>query len=136
MVLALVAAAVVASVSADPGTAAKQLDEAFARRGQEGGLEKLEAATADAVKAAPEDYDVLWRASRSKFWQADSNPAADSKRKYGKEGWDLAERAIALNGERPEAYYYAAINIGAYGEGVGIWKAITNGLESKFLDRI
>ncbi|MFL5321797.1 MAG: tetratricopeptide repeat protein [Myxococcaceae bacterium] len=136
MVLAVVAAAVVASVSVDPGSVAARLDEAFAHRGEEGGLEKLEAATRDALKSAPDDYEVLWRAARSMFWAADSNPTQDSKRKYGKEGWDLAERAIGLNGDRPEAYYYAAINIGAYGEGVGIWKALTGGLESKFLDRI
>lgn len=136
MVLATVAAAFVASVSADPGAVAKSLDLAFAHRGEENGLEKLDAATDAAVKQAPDDYDVLWRAARNKFWGADSNPTADAKRKYGKQGWDLAERAIELDSNRAEAYYYSAINLAAYAEGVGLWKALTQGLEGKFLDRL
>ena len=108
----------------------------FQQRSSDGSVDALDKATNDAVKSAPDSYDVLWRAARNKFWMADSSPEADKKRKYGKEGWDLAERAIAIEGNKPEGYYYAAINIGAYGEGVGVWQALRQGVEGKFIARI
>lgn len=133
---AVVGAVVLQAVSNDPSGVAKELDAVFMQRTADGSVDRLDKATAKAVQEAPDSYDVLWRAARNKFWMADSSPEADKKRKYGKEGWDLAERAIAIDSSKAEGHYYAAINIGAYGEGIGVWQALRQGVEGKFLQRI
>lgn len=139
MGFSVAAAAIAVTLSAvanDPSVVAKELDATFMRRTHDGSVQELDKATEAAVQQAPDSYDVLWRAARNKFWMADSSPEADKKRKYGKEGWDFAERAIAIDGSKAEGYYYAAINIAAYGEGVGVWQALRQGVEGKFTQRI
>lgn len=131
-----VAGAVLLAAVNDPSAVAKELDVVFSQRTSSGSVDALDKATNEAVRSAPDSYDVLWRAARNKFWMADSSPEADKKRKYGKEGWDLAERAIAVDGSKAEGHYYAAINLGAYGEGVGVWQALRQGIEGKFTQRI
>lgn len=83
------------------------------------------------------DFETLWRAARTYFWLGDDpSQPADLRSKYGKIGWDYAERAIALAPQRPEGHYWAAVNIGSYALGLGVIKAISIGLEGKFKDRL
>jgi tetratricopeptide (TPR) repeat protein len=83
------------------------------------------------------DFETLWRAARTYFWLGDDpSQPADLRSKYGKIGWDYAERAIALHPQRPEGHYWAAVNIGSYALGLGVIKAISIGLEGKFKERL
>jgi hypothetical protein len=90
-----------------------------------------------ALGRAPQDYGVLWRAARNYFWLSDDpGVPADQRSKWGKEGWDLAERAIAANPGDVAGYYFAAVNIGSYSLGLGVVKALAKGMEGKFRDRL
>ncbi|MEA2697553.1 MAG: hypothetical protein QOI66_1824, partial [Myxococcales bacterium] len=89
---------------------------------------------ADAVLAeAPADYDVLWRAARVLFTASDepSAPAAERSR-LGKQGYDVALRAIGANPNRVEGHYWAALSIGSYAEEMGVLHALAAGIEGKF----
>lgn len=110
-----------------------QLDEAWARRDEAGGLEALRAAQDDAAAAAPDDYEVLWRRARLFFWLADDPALADAeKSKLGKQGWDAGEQAIAREPDRVEGWHYASAGIGNYALGIGVFRALREGIEGKF----
>ena len=50
----------------------------------------------------------------------------------GKQAYDLAERAIAANPNDVAGHYWAALSIGSYAEGMGVMRALANGIEGKF----
>lgn len=86
---------------------------------------------------APNDYGVLWRAARFYFWAADDpGSPRDQRSRWGKDGWDLAERAIAANPNDVAGYYWSAVCMGNYALGLGVVKALAQGMESKFRDRL
>lgn len=136
----VVASVDAAAAAADAGVGvsevAQKLDALYAQRHVPESYKELQAAIADALKSHPTDYDVLWRAARLKYWQADGASNNDAKRQYGKEGWALAERAVKQKPDGLEGHYYAAINIGSYSQAVGILKALGEGLEGKFNDHL
>ncbi len=81
------------------------------------------------------DYEVLWRLARHKYWYADGAREKEMAR-WGKDAWALAERAIKARPEGVEGHYYAAISIGVYSTGVGVLKALGEGLEGKYLKHL
>ena len=85
----------------------------------------------------PNDYDLLWRAARFYFWASDDpGLPRDQRSRLGKDGWDIAEHAIAVNPNDVAGYYWAAVNMGNYALGLGVMKALSSGLEGKFRDRL
>lgn len=86
-----------------------------------------------AVAATPTDYGTLWRAARALFTESDEpTRAADERSRLGKQAYDLAERAIAVNPNDVAAHYWAALGVGSYAEGMGVIRALANGIEGKF----
>ena len=83
--------------------------------------------------AAPRDYGALWRAARVRFTESDEpSRSEDERSRLGKEAYDLAERAIAANPNDVAGHYWAALGIGSYAEGMGVVRALANGIEGKF----
>jgi tetratricopeptide (TPR) repeat protein len=83
------------------------------------------------------DYNVLWRAARFYFWASDDPGVSREQRsRWGKDGWDIAEKAIALNPNDAAGYYWAAVCMGNYALGLGVVKALSQGMEGKFRDRL
>jgi hypothetical protein len=90
-----------------------------------------------ALGRSPNDYEVLWRAARLYFWLSDDpGTGAEPRSQLGKTGWDLAERAISASPGQAAGYYWAAVNIGSYALGIGVLKALTQGIEGKFKSRL
>lgn len=110
-----------------------RLDALDAHRDDPHAQQEARRLAAAAVAAAPNDYGTLWRAARVVFTDSDdpSRPA-DERSKLGKEAYDLAERAIAANPGDVAGYYWAALSIGSYAEGMGVLRALANGIEGKF----
>lgn len=114
-----------------------ELDALYAKRDDPAVAKQLEGAVDAALKAHPNDYGVLWRASRQKYWLSDANGLDEKqKRQLGKEGWDLGDRATKANPNGAEGLYFAAIGMGSYSQAVGILKAIGEGLEGEYNDRL
>ena len=87
-------------------------------------------------KAHPNNFEILWRISRAYFWKSEEAPDDDAKIDLGKKGWNYGDRAAALNPQRIEGHYFAALGVGSYSEGISILSALAKGLGGKFNDRL
>jgi tetratricopeptide (TPR) repeat protein len=117
--------------AADPAALAARIDALQPRRDDPQANGELEQIVSEALRTGAEDYGLLWRAARYKFWLAEA-VEGDRKRDLGKEVWDLGERAVRLNAAGVEGHYYTALGIGAYAEGIGVVRALALGAEGKF----
>lgn len=121
----------------DLKAALDRADALYASRDEPGRLAELEQVLREAERAAPDDYEVLWRLARLSFWLSDDPSIPDEqKSRIGKRGWDYGERAVKANPERVEGHYYAAVAMGNYALGLGILKALRQGIEGKFKERL
>lgn len=133
---------VLALLMASPSLAAtpeelSALDAQYKRRGDAAAVKEQEESLKKALAAEPQDYELLWRKARLLQWQADGagdNPKL--KKILGKQAWDVADQAIKAAPERVEGHYYGAAGVGAYSQAVGIMKALGEGLEGKFNERL
>ena len=113
------------------------VDELHRRRDDRAAWAEEQRLMQGALARAPGDYGVLWRAARVYFWLSDDPGLGNEQRsKLGKEGWDLAQRAIAANPNDVAGHYFAAVCMGNYALGLGIMRALSQGLEGKFRDQL
>ncbi|MFP2928358.1 hypothetical protein ACLESO_24820 [Pyxidicoccus sp. 3LG] len=124
-----------------PGQAAEpellsRLDGLYLKRGEAAAMKELEAGLKAALQAAPEDFELVWRQARLLQWQADGTTQEKLKKVLGRQTWDWGEKAAKLAPERVEGHYYAAVGIGSYSQAVGVMKALGEGLEGKFNERL
>lgn len=111
------------------------LDEAdthFRRRLVKGSAEKAIAAAQKALELDPRSYEALWRISRAAWWVTDGTEDKKTKEKYGKIGWDAAEIGVKLDPSRIEAQFWGAASLGGYAKGVGVMKAVWDGLAGQY----
>jgi hypothetical protein len=110
-----------------------RLDALHARRDDPAALAEAHALVADVLARAPSDYGALWRAARARFTESEAPSRSEEEHsRLGKEAYDLAERAIAVNPNDVAGHYWAALGIGSYAEGMGVVRALANGIEGKF----
>jgi hypothetical protein len=115
----------------------ERIDELHRRRDERTAWDEEQTLAQSALARAPQDFGVLWRAARVDFWLSDDPGRSKEERsRVGKEGWDLAERAIAANPMRVEGHYWAAVCMGNYALGLGVVKALAAGMEGKFRERL
>ena len=119
----------------DAAPAAK-LDELWKTRDSADAVKLNDDVIREGLKAAPTDYDVLWRAARIRWWVADGLTDGKLKKQVAKEGWNYAKRAVEAKPAGAEGKYYTALNIGAYSQAVGILKALSEGLEGQFVESL
>lgn len=112
------------------------LDASFAKRVEPAALKEHEDTLKKELQAAPEDYELLWRNARLLVWQADGAGDNRLKKVLGRQAWDACEKGVKLAPERVECQYYSAAGIGVYSQAVGILKALKEGLEGKFNERL
>jgi len=129
-VLALLPAAALAD-----GPDLAKIDELFLKRADPAAAKEEDAVLAQALKAAPDDPQVLWRQARWNVWKADVL-TGDAKKDVGKATWDLGDKIAKLDPKMVEGPFYGALGVGQYSEGAGIVNALMQGLESKFNDRL
>jgi hypothetical protein len=114
-----------------------RIDELHRRRDDHTAFAEEQRLVEAGLARAPSDYEVLWRAARLYFWASDDpGLARDQRSRWGKDGWDIAERAIGANPNDVAGYYWAAVCMGNYALGLGVMKALSSGLEGKFRDRL
>lgn len=130
----IVLTGITASAFADP-----LLDRADALN-QKGGVENQKK-TIDlclkAVEVSPSSYEANWKLARAcaYYTLAAQEHLVDGWEKeckiYGKLGMGYAQKAIALEPDKPDGHYFFGFNAGMYSYGVTILKAIAEGLKEK-----
>jgi hypothetical protein len=119
-----------------PAALAARIDELHRRRDDRGAFSEEQRLIQAGLARAP-DYGLLWRAARFYFWASDDPSLPKEQRsRWGKDGWDIAERAILSNPNDVAGYYWAALCMGNYVLGLGVVKALSLGMEAKFRDRL
>jgi tetratricopeptide (TPR) repeat protein len=78
----------------------------------------------------------MWRSARLLVWQADEAGDARLKKVLGRQAWDICDKAVKVAPQRVECQYFGAAGIGVYSQAVGILKALKDGLEGKFNERL
>jgi tetratricopeptide (TPR) repeat protein len=90
-----------------------------------------------AVKEDPSSFEANWKCARAIRYYAEKAKEANVKgwkdicAKSGKEGMGFAQKAIELNPNKPDGYYYYGVNVGIYSDGVSIFTALKEGLKNK-----
>jgi tetratricopeptide (TPR) repeat protein len=105
-----------------------------------GGLENFQKSIPIYAKAAAQDpgsFEANWksaRAHREYANQAKRQEIADWKNicaEHGKAGMQMAQKAIDLQPDKPDGYYYYGVNVGIYSDGVSIVTALAEGLKDQ-----
>jgi tetratricopeptide (TPR) repeat protein len=126
-----------AAAPADLASLLSEADAAYAHRDEQGRLDELKDRLQGAEKLAPADYGVLWRISRLYFWICDDPALGDEERaRLGKIGWEYGDKATAANPGGVEGWFYASSGVGYYSLGMGVVKALLQGMEGKYRDRL
>lgn len=136
LILLVLCVLVAGSAGAAETEVLAKLDALHGKRAEPAAAKELEAELKKALTATPDDFDLVWRQARLLQWQADGATAEKLKKVLGRQTWDAAEKAVKLAPERVEGHYYAAAGIGAYSQALGVMKALGEGLEGKFNERI
>ena len=119
-------------------TTIARLDQLWQRRDESAALAEHKSALS--TRRCPE-RQRLWVAVAGGalyFWLSDDpRPGTGAERtRMGKYGWDLAERAVAINPNDVAGHFWAVGGMGNYSLGLGVVRALTQRIEGKFRDRI
>jgi tetratricopeptide (TPR) repeat protein len=125
-----------APAGADAKALIADIDRLWPTRDQGDGPKEVGEKVAAALAAAPDDFEVLWRAARWHVWVGDGLPNGDQKEAEGKLGWELGDKASAKNPAADQGWHYAAAGIGVYSQAISIVTALMKGMEGKFLERL
>jgi tetratricopeptide (TPR) repeat protein len=112
------------------------LDALWDARGDPAKAEEGITQCAAALAAHPDDVELVYRLTRIKLWVADGETDAERKGRLGREVWEGGDRLVKARPNWVAGHYYAAAGIGVYSQAVGILRALGEGLEGKFNQRL
>jgi hypothetical protein len=114
-----------------------EIEANWAIRDQPGKMEVDLELLKKAEKVAPTDYEFLWRMARHYYWLADDPSISnEEKARLGKLTWEWSDRATQANPARVEGWFYGSAGVGMYSLGISIVKALLDGMESKYTERL
>lgn len=115
----------------------EQIDKSYSVRDDLLSNTAYQSALSRRLAEEPASYELLWRAARAKYWDADGIQLdLSAKRKLAKAGLDFGARAIAADPSRVEGHCFYAVSAGMYAEAVGIMRAVAEGLDRKFSEHM
>lgn len=110
----------------------QEVDALYAQRAQAGKAEAVIAKMQELLKLDDKSYEAQWRIARAAYWIGDGTEDKKVKEKYGKIGWDAGIAGTALKPNGIEAQFWGAASLGNYAKGVGIMKAVWDGLGKQY----
>ncbi len=114
-----------------------EIEANWAIRDQPGKMDRDLELLKRAEAVAPNDYEFLWRMARHYYWLADDPSISnDEKARLGKLTWEWSDKANKANPARVEGWFYGSAGVGMYSLGISIVKALLDGMESKYTDRL
>ena len=79
----------------------------------------------EALSKAEDKYEAYWRTSRILFFIGDHTESKKEKKTIFSQGIYYAKKAVALEPEKPDGYYWLGVNYGVYGEAKGVLKSLS-----------
>ena len=73
---------------------------------------------------AENKYEPFWKLSRILYYIGDNSESNKDKKVIFSQGIYYAERAVALEPEKPDGHYWLGVNYGVYGEARGVLKSL------------
>ena len=110
----------------------QEIDALWGQRSAPAKAQACYAKTQELLKLDAKNYAGLWRQARAAYWMADGASNKKQQAKWGKIGWDAGEAGRALHADRVEAQFWGAASLGNYAKGVGVMKAVWDGLGKKY----
>ncbi len=114
----------------------ERLDALYRQRDDAKAIEEADRLIREQLKQRPDDYGLLWRASRHHVWTAETASNASRRKLDARLAWDFGDRARKVDSERVEGQVYAAAGVGVYGDAHGVMKAISEGVAGKLNERL
>jgi len=79
----------------------------------------------EALSKAEDKYEAYWRTSRILYFIGDHTESKKEKKTIFSQGIYYAKKAVALELEKPDGYYWLGVNYGVYGEAKGVLKSLS-----------
>jgi tetratricopeptide (TPR) repeat protein len=98
-------------------------DALYADRANPASARAAAAAWSDELARTPQAFDAAWKLARADFWLG-GHSAETEQRRFYETGIDAARKAIALQPNRPEGYFWLAANMGVMAESFGLRQGI------------
>jgi hypothetical protein len=77
-----------------------------------------------ALQEAEDKYEAYWKISRIHYYIGSRTDSKKEKKTIFSQGIYYAKKAIALEPEKPDGYYWLGVNYGVYGEARGVMKSL------------
>jgi len=77
-----------------------------------------------ALLKAEDKYEVYWRISRIHYYIGSRTESKKEKKIIFSQGIYHAKKAVNLEPEKPDGYYWLGVNYGVYGEARGVMKSL------------
>jgi len=87
----------------------EQADDLYANRQR---IENVHASLAILESSGANEYEILWRLARARFFLGQEAPARDSARSHYHQGVNDGEKAVAIAPTRVEGHFWLAVNLG------------------------
>ncbi|MFQ6109495.1 MAG: tetratricopeptide repeat protein [Candidatus Aminicenantales bacterium] len=78
----------------------------------------------EALAGGEDKYEVYWRISRILYYIGDHKEKKKEKKTIFSQGVYYAKKAVELEPEKPDGYYWLGVNYGVYGETRGVLKSL------------
>ena len=77
-----------------------------------------------AMQVAEDKYEVFWKLSRILYYVGSNKEKKKDKKTIFSQGIYYAKRAVDLEPEKPDGYYWLGVSYGVYGEARGVLKSL------------
>ena len=98
---------------------AEDPDRLYADRINLASAERAAAIWDERLMSDRNDFEAGWKLARACYWLGEHVPRSDQQRQYER-GIEAGRRAVALEPERPEGYFWMAANMGMLAESFGL----------------
>ena len=77
-----------------------------------------------ALEVSEDKYEANWKLSRILYYVGDNTEEKKEKKEIFKQAIEYAKKAVELEPEKPDGYYWLGVNYGVYGEARGVMKSL------------
>lgn len=101
-----------------------QADELYLEMRDMATAEKARDLYLKAFELAEDKYEASWKFSRILYYVGKNTENKKEKKVIFQQAIDYAKKAVELEPEKPDGYYWLGVNYGVYGEARGVMKSL------------